>query len=169
MDSLVCDRSTGKGPIFRSWKCYRHLVESDSWSINQSCPIHSSSTSCTCIKLSSWCALWYFLFSLSASLHVWCAHCCWSKTVIHFISCNYQGQPNMLMDLLKQTAKSQSHRQPQRSAVPQKTKPCQSHKICPWRILTGSTTAPPWKWSKTAVRFPPKSGCSFLFCYIFSE
>lgn len=71
----------------------------------------------------------------------------------------------MLMGLLKQTAK----RQPQRSAVPLKSKPCPSHKICPQRIATGSTTVPPWKWSKMSVRFPPKSGCSFLFCNIFSE
>lgn len=166
MDSLVYDRSTGKGPIFKSWKCYRHLLESDSWSINQFLPIRWSSTSCTCIKLSSWCVLWYFLFSSSASLRVWCAHCCWSKAVIHVISFDYQGQPNMLMNLLKQTAKSQSHRQPQRSAVPQKTKPCQSHKICPQRTLTGSTTVPPWKWSKTSTS---KTGRSVLFCYVFSE
>lgn len=140
-----------------------------SCSINQLLPIHWSSTSCTCIKLSLWCALWYFLFSWFASLRVWCAHCCWSKTIIRFLSFNDQRQPSTLMDLLKQTARSQSHQQPQRSAVRQKTKPGQSHKICLQGILKGSTTVPPWKWSKISVPFLPKSGHSFLFCYLFSQ
>lgn len=75
-----------------------------------------------------------------------------------FISCNRQGQSKM-MDPLKETAKSR----PQRPAVPQKTKPCQSHEICPQRSLTGSMTVPPWKWSKMAQTILHKSGCSFFF------
>lgn len=63
-----------------------------------------------------------------------------------FISCNRQGRSKM-MDPLKETAKCR----PQGPAVPQKTKPCQSRKICPRRSLTGSTTVPPWKWSKMAL------------------
>lgn len=36
IDSLVYERSTGKGPISGSWEGYRHLVEPDlSWSISQ--------------------------------------------------------------------------------------------------------------------------------------
>lgn len=73
----------------------------------------------------------------------------------------------MLMDVMKQTAKSQSQRQPQRSAVPQKTKPRQSHKIGPQRILTGSTTVPPWKWSKSQSDFHPDQVVAF-FSALFS-
>lgn len=62
---------------------------------------------------------------------------------------NYQGKANLLMCLLKQTPRSQAHKQPQSLALRQTAKPPQSHKICPQRNLTKSRICLPWKWNKT--------------------
>lgn len=140
---------------------YRHLVESDmSWSVNHNyfpCLELELRHSCICKKTRNKTALMTRLVIFS-NFFILLSPCLMGGLIASsrsFISCNRQGQSKM-MDPLKGTAKS---RRPQRPAVPQKTKPCQSHEICPQRSVTGSTTAPPWKWSKMA---PHKSGRSFL-------